>query len=116
PRVEFRRHDVNRGHIATYNEGLLEWAGGDYCLLISADDYLAPGALRRAALILDRHPEVVLAHGPAVKVYSNEPSRPPEPVIEDESYRISSGPEFLNLLCSTAENPVATPSAVLRTA
>src|SRR4051794_40019596 len=44
PRVEFRRHAVNRGHIATYNEGLLEWAAGDYVLLLSADDMLTPGA------------------------------------------------------------------------
>jgi len=25
-RVQFRRHDKNLGHIATYNEGLLGWA------------------------------------------------------------------------------------------
>jgi len=48
PRVEYRRHTANRGHIATYNEGLLEWADGDYCVLMSADDRLTPGALRRA--------------------------------------------------------------------
>lgn len=29
PRVTYRRHQVNRGHIATYNEGL-EWASADY--------------------------------------------------------------------------------------
>ena len=39
---------MNRGHIATFNEGLLDWADGDYCVLISADDKLTPGALRRA--------------------------------------------------------------------
>ena len=32
PRVTYRRHAVNQGHIATYNEGLLEWADGDYAL------------------------------------------------------------------------------------
>src|SRR5262245_8631151 len=41
PRVSVRRHEVNRGHIATYNEGL-EWASGDYIVLISADDLLTP--------------------------------------------------------------------------
>jgi len=29
PRVQARRHETNRGHIATYNEGLLEWAEGN---------------------------------------------------------------------------------------
>src|SRR5437763_11679365 len=62
-RVEYRRHAVNRGHIDTYNEGLLEWASGDYALLISADDLLAPGALGRAARVMDEHPEVGFTHG-----------------------------------------------------
>ena len=48
PRVEVTVHATNKGHIATYNEGLLEWADGDYCVLLSADDRLTPGALRRA--------------------------------------------------------------------
>ncbi len=38
-RVQFRRHASNLGNIATYNEGI-EWAAGDYFLLLSADDYL----------------------------------------------------------------------------
>jgi cellulose synthase/poly-beta-1,6-N-acetylglucosamine synthase-like glycosyltransferase len=45
-RVKFRRHEQNRGHIATYNEGLLEWATAKYSMLISADDLLAPGPWR----------------------------------------------------------------------
>src|SRR5436190_991816 len=48
PRIEYRRHEKNRGHIATYNEGV-EWIAGDYAMLLSADDMLAPGALARAA-------------------------------------------------------------------
>ena len=47
-RVEVSAHAINRGHIATYNEGLLEWADGDYTVLFSADDRLAAGALPRA--------------------------------------------------------------------
>src|SRR4051794_4607901 len=66
-RVEFRRHAVNRGHIATYNEGLLEWAAGDYALLLSADDLLIPGALARAAALMDAHPEVGMTYGWEIK-------------------------------------------------
>ena len=51
-RVSFFRHAVNKGHIATYNEGI-EWVSGDYMLLLSADDYLLPGALARAAELMD---------------------------------------------------------------
>src|SRR5207247_3262439 len=52
PRVEFRRHTVNQGHVATYNEGI-EWAEGDYLLLLSADDVLTDGALARASAVMD---------------------------------------------------------------
>src|ERR1700685_3721340 len=54
-RIQVKIHEVNRGHIATFNEGLMDWAEGDYCVLISADDKLAPGALRRAADLMDAH-------------------------------------------------------------
>src|ERR1700738_5097729 len=53
PRVEVRVHETNKRHIATYNEGLLEWADGVYVALLSADDRLAPGAPGRAGAPLD---------------------------------------------------------------
>src|SRR5215470_6327097 len=31
PRVEVIVHETNKGNIATFNEGLLDWADGDYC-------------------------------------------------------------------------------------
>ena len=52
PRVEYRRHDVNRGHIATYNEALDD-VTGDYCMILSADDLLTPGSLMRATRLID---------------------------------------------------------------
>src|ERR1700722_3515157 len=58
PRVEVAVHAGNKGHIATYNEGLLDWADGDYSVLLSADDRLTPGALTRATALLDANPDV----------------------------------------------------------
>ena len=71
-RVTFRRHAANRGHIATYNEGLA-WATGDYTLLLSADDLLTPGALGRAVAVLEAHPEVVLAYGREIRTADPRP-------------------------------------------
>ena len=71
-RIEVRVHSVNRGHIASYNEGLLDWADGDYCVLISADDVLAPGALNRAADLMDAHPEVGFVYGKVVRFADGE--------------------------------------------
>ena len=59
-------HATNKGNIATFNEGLLEWANGDYCLLMSADDRATPGALGRARDLLDAHPEVGFVYGRAI--------------------------------------------------
>src|SRR5437763_7992755 len=56
PRVTVIRHTTNKGHINTYNEGI-DWASADYMLLLSADDYLLPGALARATNLMDAHPE-----------------------------------------------------------
>ena len=61
-RVEVVVHPVNRGHLATYNEGM-EWADGDYGVLLSADDRLTPGSLRRATDLLDARPEVGFVYG-----------------------------------------------------
>jgi glycosyltransferase involved in cell wall biosynthesis len=72
PRVELVVHKNNKGHIATYNEGLLEWADGDYCVLISADDRLTPGALQRASDLLDAHPSVGFAYGYALRFKDGE--------------------------------------------
>ncbi len=57
PRVEVIVHEANQGNIATINEGLLDWADGDYWTVLSADDRLTPGALRRARDLLDAHPD-----------------------------------------------------------
>jgi glycosyltransferase involved in cell wall biosynthesis len=71
-RVQFRRHNVNHGHIATYNEGI-EWAAGDYFLLLSADDFLLAGALARAVAVFDARPEVGLVWGATVLYRDGEP-------------------------------------------
>ena len=83
-RVDVIVHPVNRGHIATFNEGLLDWADGDYCILISADDKLTPGALRRAADLMDAHPEVGFVYGNVVGFRDGEelpPSRTTTPAL-----------------------------------
>jgi hypothetical protein len=113
PRVEYRRHAVNQRHIDTYNEGLLEWASGDYALLLSADDLLAPGALRRAVQVLDAYPEVGLVHG-RQRLFESQPE-PVVPPIEEAAVTILSGKAFIEDCCAAAHNPVATPTAVVRT-
>src|SRR5690349_7034523 len=65
-RVEVAVHGTNQGNIATFNEGLLEWADGDYSILLSADDRVTAGALRRAADFLDANPRAGFVYGRAL--------------------------------------------------
>lgn len=113
-RVEVRRHATNLGHIATFNEGL-NWAEGEYTLLLSADDRIPPGALARAARLLDENPNVGMVYGQGV-VFQTDAEIPvsPEPV-QDYGWKILTGHEFLEQCCTHGTNPVCTPTAVVRT-
>jgi glycosyltransferase involved in cell wall biosynthesis len=113
-RVEFRRHAENRGHIATYNEGLLGWAEGDYVLLLSADDALAPGALARATRALGAHPNAGLCYG-RQQVFSDEEPPPFQPPAESCAYEVVTGEAFMRSSCRAGSNLVPTPTAVVRT-
>jgi hypothetical protein len=112
-RVTFRRHSVNQGHIATYNEGI-EWVSGDYMVLLSADDCLLPGALRRAVDVLDAHPELGFVFGKVVERDSSySAASVGEPGAFSTTVRILTGLEFIQL--SGPTNIVRTPSVLVRT-
>jgi glycosyltransferase involved in cell wall biosynthesis len=115
PRVTVIRHGKNKGHINTYNEGIA-WASADYMLLLSADDYLFPGALNRATDLMDAHPEVGLTFGNVIELSDSGNETAKKSIIEatnDSDKRILEGREFIEL--SGADNLVATCTAVVRT-
>lgn len=111
-RVEYRRHAANRGHINTYNEGL-EWAAADYVLLLSADDLLTPGALRRGAGFLDDHRDVGLVYGKHIDFRTGQPL--PEVALAPElGDRVLSYEEFLGASCDLGHTPIESPAAIVR--
>lgn len=115
-RVSWRRHGENHGHIATYNEGI-DWVEADYMLLLSADDFVAPGALSRAADLLDSQPAAGLAYGPAKTIRDDQPGSdtlfaPPEP-----GWKVFDGQAFLwRDRHDWRADPIETCTAVTRTA
>lgn len=115
-RVSYRRHAVNRGHISTYNEGI-DWAQADYMLLLSADDYLLPGAVGRAVAMMDAHPEMGLCFGNAVELQVHGGMRPIRVKAGAASGSFAmSGARFIELsIRAGAQNIVPTPSAFVRT-
>jgi hypothetical protein len=109
-RVRAILHSGNRGHIATYNEGL-EQAKGDYVVLLSADDALTPGALARAAALLEAHPSVGLVYG-YYEAFVDDP--PPVPQ-EVRNWTIWSGEEWIERRCRRGISCIASPEVVMRT-
>lgn len=112
PRVQLVCHPRNIGHIATYNEGL-KWADGEYLLLLSADDCLTPGALARAAAVMDACPTVGLVYGRAIRHRSEEPYA--GPVGSSAAKRVVAGHRWVAERCEQMNNVVETPTAVVRT-
>ena len=112
PRVEVSCHAVNQGHIRTYNEGLLDWADGDYTVLLSADDLLAPGALGRAAAIMDDDPEVGFVYGWAP--YFEENDRLPRVGWRRRGTIRWSGRDWIEGRCRTGHNVISSPEVVVR--
>lgn len=114
PRVAARRHETNHGHISTYNEGLLEWADGEYSVLISADDVLATGALARATAVMQAHPEVGFVYGHAVNWRDDQPRRLAR--VQPRGVTIWPGQEWLQIVCGLGHTVITSPEVVVRTA
>jgi glycosyltransferase involved in cell wall biosynthesis len=112
-RVDLIVHATNKGNIATFNEGLLEWADGDYCILLSADDRLTPGALQRARDLLDAHPGVGFVYGRSLYVMHGAPL--PVARTKVRGWSVWPGQLWLERRFHQAENPITSPEIVVRT-
>lgn len=112
-RVSVIAHAANWGHIRTYNEGLLDWATAEYSLLLSADDVLTEGALRRAVDVMDANPNVGLLYGHAV--YWNDSELKPNVRVHQTGVTIWPGLDWLRIVCRRGHCVTSTPTAVVRT-
>jgi Glycosyl transferase family 2 len=102
-------HERNRGHIATYNEGLAQ-AQGDHVVLLSADDALTPGALSRAAALLDAEPGISFVYGfPLTFEDELPPAR-----TRVRNWTVWSGEEWIGHVCGRGINPIHCPEVVMR--
>lgn len=114
PRVTYLRNEQNLGLIGTANRGLLDWAKAEYALLLSADDLLTPGSLARATAVLDAHEDVHLVFGRALLVGDGFARAPTPDTEAGAAYQILPGRDFIKRNF-THGNPVASPTAVVRT-
>jgi glycosyltransferase involved in cell wall biosynthesis len=111
-RVSFRRHDVNQGHIATYNEGLIGWSEADYTVLLSADDMLAPGSLKRAVDIMEADKSIGMVYGRAIHFEAE--SEIPARGTQKYTFRRWTGADWLQHRCLAGYNVITSPEVVVR--
>ncbi len=109
-RVRLVAHETNKGHIATFNDGMDE-IRGDYVVLISADDALVPGALARAAEAMEAHPSIGFTYGPVVQ-FSDE--LPAETKTKQGRLKIWSGQDWVERRCRVGNNTIFSPEVVMR--
>jgi glycosyltransferase involved in cell wall biosynthesis len=110
--VEFRRHTTNKGHIATYNEGLIDWSTSDYTVLLSADDLLAPGSLSRAVQVMEADKTIGMVYGRAVHFFQE--TELPKVETHKFSYTRYSGAKWLEGRCRAGHNVITSPEVVVR--
>jgi len=107
--VRLVRNEHNLGHIATYNRGL-GLVAGEYVILLSADDLLAPGSLRRAIGVFERHPSVGLVYG-----YAAPFALAPPRAWNTGTCTIWGGAQWVDLVCRRGDNVIFNPEAIMRT-
>ena len=113
PRIELRAHEVNKGHIATYNEGI-DWLSAPFMLLLSADDIVAPGAFARALALMDVRPDMAFLYGQSLRFRDGIPLPTKSPAGSAPApWR--TGRADLEAECGGAVNPVDTGTAIVRT-
>jgi glycosyltransferase involved in cell wall biosynthesis len=112
PNVAARRHESNVGHIATYNEGI-DWAAGDYFVLLSADDRLTPNALRRATQFMEAETAIGLVYGRYVEFNDDVPL--PAARIGGGRRKVYDGRWWIERRCKDATSCIASPEVVVRT-
>jgi GT2 family glycosyltransferase len=110
-RVELRVHAKNMGLIATANEGL-EWASGEYVVLLSADDQLVSGSLSRATEIMGKHPNVGMVYGQPLLAYEGRAL--PQSTGTWRATKIWPGREWIRLRCRSGHSCISSPEVVVR--
>ncbi|WP_428662854.1 glycosyltransferase family 2 protein [Reyranella sp.] len=115
-RVSVFAHPVNKGHTATYNDGIA-WASAPYMVLVSADDLLAPLALSRSIALMEARPEVGFVYGALCHVDGsvNGEAAMAQARAADPCGSVTTGRDFIASLCRRPICLVPASGVIVRT-
>lgn len=114
-RVELLLRPVNKGQHASFNDGI-DWASGDYFVLLCSDDFIVPGALRRALAIMETDPTIAFSYGRDVAVNGDAPIPPIPPQPDDVPCHVETGTAFIERFCRLGVFQLPGSAMVVRTA
>jgi glycosyltransferase involved in cell wall biosynthesis len=112
-RVDVIVHERNMGHVASINEGLDALDDCDYKVILAADDMVTPGALSRAAALLDENPTVGFCYGHPI--HFAYPGPLPSARTEVTGHTVWPGLWWLERRFREADGCVSSPEIVMRT-
>jgi len=110
-RVRVIAHDINRGANATFNDGVAA-SVGDYVLLISADDLIAPGALGRATALMESDPNVAFVYGGVERFTTHPPQACASSV--GVTWTKWGGDEWIGKITRRGRSAIYSPEALVR--
>jgi len=117
PRIRLQAHACNRGHIATYNEGIA-WLSADYMLLLSSDDMVAPGAFARAIGLMEANRNIGFVYGASIRFVEEAEiaaALASPATSTDAPPAVEAGGAFIRKFCAVPVNTVETATVVVRT-
>nr|BFF18829.1 hypothetical protein GCM10025730_23500 [Promicromonospora thailandica] len=105
PQVRVVANEHNAGQVESFNRG---WAQstGELVVRLDADDLLPPGALARAAAVLEQHPEVGLVYGHPQHF---DDGTDPRPALGGLTWTVWDGHAWLAERCRTGVSCITSP-------
>lgn len=113
-RVELLLRPENLGPHASFNAGI-DWARADYFLLLFADDFLVPGALRRATAVMEGDPTIAFCYGRDIPIRDDDPLPEIEAQPAVPPVKLCSGRAFIERFCDLGVFQIPGPSILVRT-
>ncbi|WP_246159989.1 glycosyltransferase family 2 protein [Microbacterium rhizomatis] len=109
-RVRVVANAENSGPVATFNRGLAA-ATGEFVVRLDADDVLTPGALQRAAAVMQRLPDVGLVYGRPLH-FSGDALPPAR--SRPSQWLVWKGADWLAARCADGTNVITSPEVTMR--
>ena len=112
-RVTLMLNEENRGFIHSFNRAI-DWAAGNYLVILDADDLLAPGSLSASVKFLEKNPDVAFAYGIEGRLIDGllDPARCG---AKHSRWQVTDGHAFIRRTCWDSFCDIGAPAIVRRT-